>query len=95
MKRKIKKLHAKLLNGKPYRTHTIKLNRMIHINAYGWRDSGKILYEVRGWIDTKPFSRTAGWSCFYSRTICDNGFKRLHKKIAKALHKYLEVDCGL
>lgn len=94
MKRKFRKLHKKLLQGKPYRRRIIKLNKQIHISAYGWRDGG-IVYEVRGWFDTKPFSRTPGWSCFYSNTIRDSDFPKLHKKIIKALHKYLEVDYGL
>lgn len=92
MKRKLRKLQKKVISGKPYKSHTIKLNNMVHVTAHKWRCDGKVVYEVSAHIDTAPFSNKAGWCCFYSTSV--ESFKGLRKKIKKALHKHLEVDYG-
>lgn len=94
IKKAIKKLFRKIQKTEPYITSKVKINDMVSLEGSFWKQNG-IGYEIRGWIDTKPFSKTPGWNCFYSRTIDNSQLGKLHKPLTKALHKYLEKDSGL
>lgn len=93
VKKAIKKLFKEMESVEPYVSCEIILNGMIVLKGSHWCRNGIKTYEIRGHIDTKPFSKKPGWGCFFSKSV--ESSKRLHKKIIKALHKYLEVDYGL
>lgn len=93
VKKAIKKLFKEMESVEPYVSCEVNLNNMIGITGFHWFHNGIISFEIRCHIDTKPFSKKRGWAVFFSKSV--ESHHKLHKKIIKALHKYLEVDYGL
>lgn len=90
IKKAIKKLFREIQKTEPYTVSSVKINDMVFLDGSFWIQNG-ICYEIRGWFDTRPYSKKPGWNCFYARSI-RNPKKLTPKKVSKALHKYIKKD---
>lgn len=91
IKKCILKLIKKIDRAKSRTQCTVDFNDIISITGTSRCDNGiSKIYDVRAYIETKPFSKKRGWCCFYSRSV--KSPKKLDKKIIKSLHRYLGVN---